>query len=232
VKTGEVLDPEAYLRALPELKNELPRGAYRFAADPGHYDFHSTNCVHDLEFGRVKLSDEPSGVVEVELVRNQWKHNGNLVLRYWGFCSSSLDASSPVAGHRALGDLMLDELLPHEGGVRHEFAFEGSTVVVEADDLWHLWLKRPTQQTVYVFTPEGGHFPAGIWTTADEAGTWIAGHDAKGILSTYELDSSAYDAAVGRGLFKPKRAEEESNEFIANFTSAIGHGHHVEDIDQ
>jgi len=119
--------------------------------------------------------------------------------------------------------------VPIEGGVKHEMAFEGGTVEIVAEDVSHRWVRRSVNDVVYVFTPEGGHYPAGIWSTASEAGTWIALHDAKGMLSKYEVGASAYDAAVSRGSFKPKRPDQETKAFITTFTSPIDHWHHVEE---
>lgn len=110
-------------------------------------------------------------------------------------------------------------------------AFEGGTVEIVADDVTHRWVRRSMGDVVYVFTPEGGQYPAGMWSTASEAGTWIALHDAEGMLSKYELGTSAYDAAVSNGLFKPTRPDQETKAFIAGFTSPIDHWHHVEEQD-
>jgi len=142
VQVGEVLDPQPYLDALPGLKDQLPPGAHRFAADPDHYDFWGRRCVHDLELGRITLADEPGGPVEVELVANPWKHDADLILRYSGFRSSSITNDGRALGHRALGDLMLDELVPADGGgVRHTMAFETGTVEIVADDVTHEWVQ-------------------------------------------------------------------------------------------
>lgn len=126
---------------------------------------------------------------------------------------------------------MIDELVPFDGGVLHEIAFEGGTVEIVADDVSHRWVQRSTGETVYVFTPAGGSYPAGIWSTASEAGTWIELHGAKGMLSKYELGASAYETAVSSGLFKPTVSDQETNAFITRFTSAIDHWHHVEETD-
>ena len=102
---------------------------------------------------------------------------------------------------------------------------------IVADDITHFWVKHAADQVVYVFTPAGGYHPAGIWSTASEAGTWIELHDAKGMLSKYELGASAYDAAVSSGLFKPKRPDQSTKAFITRFTSPLDHWHHVEETD-
>jgi hypothetical protein len=230
--TTDGLDPRPYLEILPELQRDLPSGAYRFASDPDHYDVASAQCVHDLEFGRLTFSDEESGVVELELVGNQWKHEGNLVLRYWGFRSSRIAADAETLGHRCLGDLMLDEIVPYEGGALHEMAFEGGTVEIVADDLTHWWVTRSSDQFVYVFTPEGGRYPAGVWSTESEAQSWIAIRNAKGMLSKYALGSSAYDAAVGRGRFRPKQPGQTTSDFVARFTTPIDHWHHTDEANR
>lgn len=153
-------------------------------------------------------------------------------MRYRGLRSTSLTTHGQVLGHRALGDLLLDELVPSDGAVLHEMAFEGGTVEIVADDLTHRWVRQRGDQAVYVFTPDGGRYPAGIWSTASEAETWIAVHEAKGMLSKYEVGRSAYEAAVGRGAFAPKRPHQETNAFITTFTTPVDHWHHLDDDEE
>jgi len=107
VLLDDVLDPGPYLRALPGLKDDLPPGSFRFASDGDHYDFRGERCVHDLEFGRLSFSDEDSGVVELELIGNQWKHDGNLILRYW---DSGRHRSRPTARSLVIGPLVTSSL--------------------------------------------------------------------------------------------------------------------------
>ncbi|MFF3953296.1 hypothetical protein ACFYY1_08810 [Streptomyces sp. NPDC001890] len=158
---GFHLDPQAYLRALPGLLPGLPAGAAEFASDPDHYDFGSSRCVKDLTLDRVELVDEHGRVsLELSLGPNEWKHDGGLRIRYSGVrdfrvktddtegfegvegvegvAGFELGGAAGFAGRAEwpprLGDLQLDEVLPHPQGVSHEIAFtEGALLVVGAD---------------------------------------------------------------------------------------------------
>ncbi len=226
VQLADMLDPGPYLAVLGELERDLPDGAFRFASDPDHYDFYGPRCVHDLELAAVELSDEPNGTVELRFAGNQWKHEGDLLIRYFGLESCDL-GSGPgrPAGHRLLGDLILDEILPHESGAQHEMVFEAGTVRIVCEDLNARWVDHVPDQYVYVFTPKGATYPAGIWNTESEAGTWIVTHGAVGMLSKYAVGLSAHQAVVDLGLLRLDRPERETVEFIRNFTSAVDHWH-------
>lgn len=154
---GFYLDPREYLRVLPEILAGLPAGAAAFASDPDHYDFGSPRCVKDLTLERVGLFDDRGRVsLELSLAPNAWKHDGGLRLRYsdveslWMHTDGAEDEPAETIGFaeaadaaafagRAgepprLGDLQLDEVLPHPRGVSHEISFtEGSLHVVGAD---------------------------------------------------------------------------------------------------
>jgi hypothetical protein len=155
---GFHLDPREYLRALPGILPDLPAGATEFASDPDHYDFSSSRCVKDLTLHRVDLFDDRGSVsIELSLAPNEWKHEGGLLIRYsdvrsfrvntYGAESAELTEAigfAEVADASAfaqrtdepprLGDLQLDEVLPHPQGVSHEITFtEGSLLVVGAD---------------------------------------------------------------------------------------------------
>ncbi|MET8745694.1 hypothetical protein [Streptomyces sp. NPDC004728] len=147
---GFHLAPQEYLRVLPELLPDLPAGAAEFASDPDHYDFGSSRCVKDLTLDRVDLVDDHGrGSLELSLAPNEWKHEGGLSIRYSGvrdFWVKSDDGAGGFElgrgggfveradGGPRLGDLQLDELLPHPHGFSHEIAFtEGVLFVVGAD---------------------------------------------------------------------------------------------------
>jgi hypothetical protein len=155
---GFHLDPREYLRVLPEILPDLPAGAAEFASDPDHYDFSGSRCVKDLTLHRIHLFDDHGSTsLELSLAPNEWKHEGGLRIRYSGVrscrvhadgaddvelteaagCAEAAEATAcpeHADGPPRLGDLQLDEVLPHPHGVSHEITFtEGSLLVVGAD---------------------------------------------------------------------------------------------------
>ena len=131
------IDPRPYLAQLPALAAELPPGARAFATDPGHYDFGGKRCVKDLQPERVRRTDD--GDLEIRFRHNCFKHDEDLLVRYSGvsrFQSDVLDVCDPAS----LGDVILDEILPHPGGCTHELACRPGTLVVACRDLEAEWI--------------------------------------------------------------------------------------------
>ncbi|MCK2240275.1 MULTISPECIES: hypothetical protein [unclassified Crossiella] len=135
--TRAMIDPEAYLAVLPTLAADLPPGARAFATDPDHYDFHGKRCVKDLKPTEPRTEGDQ---LVLELRHNCWKHDADLVLRYTGVTEYTVDPPGTLPK-----DLMLDELLPDEHGVRHEFGCVTGTIVVVAADVTAAWV--PTDCT-------------------------------------------------------------------------------------
>jgi hypothetical protein len=144
---GNFLDPDLYLRKLPELQEQLPAGARAFAADPDHYDFASVRCVKDLKLEHLLIRESGNAKlgVELALAPNPFKHSTGLVIRYEGVVNLAVDVHPIPEGRRiwpesrSLGDLQLDEVLPHESGCTHELKMTGGTVVVVCQDLRAEW---------------------------------------------------------------------------------------------
>ena len=143
---SSVLDPQPYLDALPDLSAQLPAGARAFAVDPSHYDLSSMRCVKDLRFasvtvvegGHAKLS------VEIRLERNAFKHDAGLTVLYDDVIGLSVEAGAQ--GDRRiwpdtprLGDVQLDEILPHGHGCTHEVKLTGGSILVVSRDLHAEW---------------------------------------------------------------------------------------------
>lgn len=132
-----IIDPRPYLAKLPELAEQLPPGARAFATDPGHYAFSGKRCVKDLKPQRVRrLGDEE---IEIRFGHNCWKHDEDLVVRYEGVSRFQVDVLD-VCDVAALGDVILDEVLPHDGGCTHEVACRPGTLVVACRDLAAQWV--------------------------------------------------------------------------------------------
>jgi len=86
------------------------------------------------------------------------------------------------------------------------------------------------ERVVWLFSPVDApsRFPAGIWTTREAAEAWIASVDARGVLSAYTLDESAWDANVRLGLLKLSSDERSTSRFKRQFTTALDHYHYGE----
>lgn len=144
--TGYLLDPNAYLDWLEESAASLPVGAREFASDPGHYDISSLRCVKDLKLDQISLSDEPDLVtVEAVFKASTFNRSRGLVLTYVDVVVLSVDVTSPPRrenvwpGTRRLGDLQLDEILPHEKGCSHEIQMTGGSIRTVSSDLHAEW---------------------------------------------------------------------------------------------
>ncbi|OPG09076.1 hypothetical protein B1R27_07585 [Streptomyces sp. GKU 895] len=131
-----VLDPSRYLSCLPSISGDLPPGARAFATDADHYDFRSRRCVKDLTIRAVRGAGGEA--MEIEFQHSCWKHDEDLLIRYAGVSSYTID---PVGNGRGadLGALILDEILPHEDGCSHEIACWDGTLTIVCRDLQATW---------------------------------------------------------------------------------------------
>ncbi|MFF7840906.1 hypothetical protein ACFZC6_19070 [Streptomyces ossamyceticus] len=137
-RTGDlsgVLDPTSYLDHLPSIAGELPPGARAFATDPAHYDFRGLRCVKDLELRHLRVTGTDGDALEARFLHNCWKHDADLVIRYTGVARWT--TTTPAA--EDLSTLILDEVLPHPRGCRHEAAFRDGTLTVVCRDLDAVW---------------------------------------------------------------------------------------------
>jgi hypothetical protein len=126
-----VISPQEYLDRLPELRVELPEGAAAYAAEPGHYDFSSTRCVHDLKLDQI-LSGEvgDDDWMQLGFRHNCWKHEEDLTIRYTGVTSFTLQTASDMPRVTRLGEVILDEVLPHPDGCAHEIACHTGSITI------------------------------------------------------------------------------------------------------
>lgn len=143
---GYSLDADEYLAVLPEIQAELPEGARRFASDEEHYNFFGPRCVKDLKLSKATVSDSSDQIsVEFEFAPNKFKHDHGLIVRYTDVAELTVHVTAPPRkadvwpDSRRLGDLQLDEILPHERGVSHEIKFIGGVIRVVASDLHAEW---------------------------------------------------------------------------------------------
>lgn len=137
---GVALDPEAYLRQLPSFADSLPEGARRFAVDPDHYDFFGQRCAKDLKPARLTSGEtDGSRWLEFHLRHNCWKHEEDLTIRYSGVHSVTIEPADHGLDVTRLQDVLLDEVLPDEGGCRHEVVCLSGRLIVTSQDLVATW---------------------------------------------------------------------------------------------
>ncbi|WP_367321949.1 hypothetical protein [Streptomyces sp. HUAS ZL42] len=132
-----VIDPRPYLERLPLLAEQLPPGARAFATAPGHYDFSGKRCVKDLKPQAVRRSGDDE--IEIRFGHNCRQHDEDLLIRYTGISRFQVDVLD-VCDVAALGDVILDEVLPHAEGCTHEIACRPGTLVVACRDLRAEWV--------------------------------------------------------------------------------------------
>ncbi|GII85287.1 hypothetical protein Ssi03_32770 [Sphaerisporangium siamense] len=132
---GNEMDPRPYLEALPQLAASLPPGAREFATDPEHYDFYSRRCVKDLALERVTFKEDDD-FMELGFRHNCWKHEEDLTIRYQGVVRYESTLST---GMTAWSAVVLDEILPHPDGCRHELALISGSIAVTCEDLFVTW---------------------------------------------------------------------------------------------
>ncbi|MGV9403351.1 hypothetical protein [Streptomyces sp. NPDC003667] len=135
-ETG-LADPRFCLERLPALAEELPPVARAFATDPGHYDLGGRRCVRDLLPSRARRH---GGVdVEIRFRHNRFERDEDLLVRCTGvsrFQSDVLGGCDPAS----LGEVILDEVLPHPVGCTHEPARWPGTLVVACRNLVAEWV--------------------------------------------------------------------------------------------
>ena len=77
-----------------------------------------------------------------------------------------------------------------------------------------------TNRCVWVFCGDKGRFPGAIFTDRKKAEAWISENSLCGVLTKYLLDKPAYEWAIERSYFVPKKDHERSPNFIGSFTCA------------
>lgn len=81
---------------------------------------------------------------------------------------------------------------------------------------------------VWIFNGPNSQLPSGVFTKREDAERWIKQHGLSGTLTAYPVDTGTYDWAVNAGIFKPKRDDQRSAEFIQRFSSASQEHYHYE----
>lgn len=135
VDGGFWVDPRPYLDWLERHAEELPPGARAFAVHPEHYDFSHEWCPRGVTLARMSTR-ETDGVTSATVVLAGYLDSpAEFVMRYHDV--SGLAVTRNADGSRR--DLLVDEVIPHEGGVSHELVFADRTITVVAKDLSAGW---------------------------------------------------------------------------------------------
>jgi hypothetical protein len=80
---------------------------------------------------------------------------------------------------------------------------------------------------VWIFNGEGCAFPAGVFTSKEDAETWIKANKLTGCLTKYPVGISLYDWAIAEGYWAPKDERHREPQFIQRFSSAhLEHNHY------
>lgn len=83
-------------------------------------------------------------------------------------------------------------------------------------------------ETIWVFHGAGARFSSGVFGSLEQAQSWIERNRLSGLLTEYPLNIGAYEWAVDRGHFTPKKPEHSSPEFVGSFTSGSQPHFHYE----
>lgn len=137
---GYRIDPSTYLDQLPQFAMSLPAGARAFAIDPEHYDFPGQRFIKNLKPDGLTVG-QSAGVdwLQLQLRHNCWRHEEDLTIRYHGVREVILNPATEDLDVTGLGEVLLDEVLPHERGCSHEIACTGGSFLVICQDLAATW---------------------------------------------------------------------------------------------
>ena len=84
------------------------------------------------------------------------------------------------------------------------------------------------ENKVFVFHASGAQFSGGVFSTKILAEEWISENKLSGLLTSFPLDNGAYNWAVEKEYFTPKKEHHYSPDFIGGFTSASMEHNHYE----
>jgi hypothetical protein len=84
----------------------------------------------------------------------------------------------------------------------------------------------PDEPGVWVFSGYPARFPSGVFTTVEKAEEWIAAHKLSGVLTWYPLDVGAYEWAIEKKVFQPRKVYQQTPEFIQRFSLGYCHYHY------
>src|ERR1700704_4357436 len=85
-----------------------------------------------------------------------------------------------------------------------------------------------TATSVWIFSRAKKHFRGGVFTRRDVAESWIKKICLTGTLTLYPVDVGAYEWAIEKGIFKPRKPHQTEARFIGGFTGAAMDRFHYE----
>jgi hypothetical protein len=136
--SGFNIDPSAYKEELEYLLDQLPAGARKFASDPGHYSFSDSRCVKDLQLAKVRTPIRKSDTLEIQFSPNQWKHDHGLEIKYFAVTRFEFHLKRQ-ADWMCDEAVLMDEVLPCDGGCSHEIELSDSRIYIESEDMVATW---------------------------------------------------------------------------------------------
>ena len=83
-----------------------------------------------------------------------------------------------------------------------------------------------SESHAWVFTGPCAQFPAGVFSSRENAESHIARFGLSGTLTRYTLNVLGYREAVTAGRFKPRRPDQETALFISRFSDGAEHYHY------
>ena len=85
----------------------------------------------------------------------------------------------------------------------------------------------PFLEQVLVFNGVRPSFPFAVFSSRENAETWIRNRSLTGTLTLYPIDLGMYEYAIGKGLFRPQKDAHTESLFIGRFSGGgIDHFHY------
>jgi len=138
-------------------KNNFPPGAYELASSDWYFNFQDHKCPHDAWLENMTILEPSEGErhevrsTDIKIRLLAAYHDGYIEFHYKGVVAYTLTATSAQEG---MGDWRYDEFRLHpDGHIIHEIEWaatprrDGSTWVIEAEDVNYSWLPNSTDSS-------------------------------------------------------------------------------------
>ena len=88
------------------------------------------------------------------------------------------------------------------------------------------------EKCIWIFNGHHNQFPSGVFSTRDNAETWIKQHNLTGTLTAYPFDEGAFRWSLRNDMLnlKPEKIKSKSTDadFIGNFSNISFEHYHFE----